>query len=88
ITQDPNNEAIIKPFLRGRDIKRYHVPHAPKYVLYIPWTFEIEKYPSILAHLKQFEALLSDRPEVKKGVHPWFALSRYASEYIGEFEKT
>ena len=88
IAKDPNSESIIKPFLRGRDIKRYHVPHAPKYVLYIPWGFEIEKYPSILAHLKQFEALLSERPEVKKGVHPWFALSRYASEYIGEFEKT
>jgi len=40
IAQDPNSADVIKPFLAGRDIKRYETPHAEKYLISLPngWT--------------------------------------------------
>ncbi|RUM57532.1 MAG: hypothetical protein DSY60_04455, partial [Persephonella sp.] len=36
-------EAIIKPVLRGRDIKRYYYKWAGLYLIYIPWHFPLHK---------------------------------------------
>jgi adenine-specific DNA-methyltransferase len=80
-------EKIIKKVLKGRDIKRYSYEWADLWLIYIPWEFEIEKFPTIEKHLKSFENKLSNRPEVKENRYPWFVLSRYASDYVKEFEK-
>ena len=56
-------------------------------MLYIPWGFPIDDFPSLKRHLIKFEDGLKKRPEVKSGRVDWFALSRYASDYIHEFEK-
>jgi len=87
IAQDPNSADVIKPFLSGREIKRYDTPQAQRYLIYIPWGFELKKYPAISAHLEKFKEKLSARPEVKQGRFEWFAMSRYGSEYVQEFEK-
>ena len=39
IAQDPKSEEIIRPILRGRDIKRYGYEFADLYLLFIPWHF-------------------------------------------------
>ena len=54
---------------------------------YIGWEVSIKKDPAIYAHLKEFEDQLKARPEVKQGRLPWYALSRYASDYWQEFEQ-
>jgi hypothetical protein len=36
-------EAIIKPIIRGRDIKRYHYEWAGLWVIFIPWHFPLHK---------------------------------------------
>ncbi|HDP76213.1 MAG TPA: hypothetical protein ENN49_10200 [Bacteroidales bacterium] len=36
-------EAIIKPILRGRDIKRYHYQWAGLWVIFIPWHFPLHE---------------------------------------------
>lgn len=87
IKEDPACEPVIRPYLRGQDIGRWQVNWADLYLLYIPWEFPIEKYPAIYAHLKKSEKQLSARPDVRAGRFPWYALSRYASEYYVEFEK-
>ena len=40
IAEDPRSEELIKPFLAGRDIKRYEQPRSDKYLILIPrgWT--------------------------------------------------
>jgi hypothetical protein len=44
IQEDPKSAEIIKPFLVGKDIKRYHVfPSTKKYLLYIPWHFPLNQ---------------------------------------------
>ena len=41
IAQDPKNAEIIRPILRGRDIKRYGYEFADLYLLFIPWHFPL-----------------------------------------------
>jgi hypothetical protein len=47
ITQDPKSNNIIKPFLAGRDIKRYQQPKVRNYILFIPWHFPLHEDISI-----------------------------------------
>ena len=87
IQSDPKNKEIIKPILRGRDIKKWTINYQELYLLYIPWNFPINDYPVIKDYLLRFKPSLERRPEVKSGRVNWYALSRYASDYYGEFEK-
>ncbi len=47
ITQDPKSTEVIKPLLRGRDIKRYHAQWANLYLLFIPWHFPLHEDSTI-----------------------------------------
>ena len=37
IAEDPRSEELIKPFLRGRDMKRWRFDFADQYLLLIPY---------------------------------------------------
>ena len=87
IAEHPSSSGVLKPFLRGRDVKRWQIEDTGLYLCYVGWGLPIEEYPAIYAHLKGFEEKLKARPEVEQGRVPWYALSRYASDYWHEFEK-
>ena len=88
-------EAIIKPILRGRDIKRYYYEWAGLWVIVIPagWTnenknkenaenFISNQFPALMNHLKQFETKAKKRDD--QGDY-WWELR--ACAYYPEFEK-
>jgi type II restriction/modification system DNA methylase subunit YeeA len=88
-------EAIIKPILRGRDIKRYYYEWAGLWVIIIPagWTnenrgkrkaeeFIKEQFPSLMSYLKVFESKAKKRDD--QGDY-WWELR--ACAYYPEFEK-
>ena len=53
IKQDPKSAEIIKPLLRGRDIKRYHAQQSGFYILATGYDLDIpKKYPAIYNHLE------------------------------------
>ena len=87
IKNDSKSAEFIKPYLVGKDIRRYNVNNRNVFVIYVPWNFEINKYKSIKEHLEKFKSDLASRPEVKQGRFPWYAMSRYASDYYHVFEK-
>ena len=87
IAEHSSSTKVLKPFLRGRDVKRWQIEDTGLYLCYVGWGLPIEEYPAIYAHLKGFEERLKARPEVEQGRVPWYALSRYASDYWQEFEK-
>lgn len=87
IKEDPRSAELIKPWLRGRDIKKWRAEWARQYVLYIPWECPLDKYRAVKNHLLQFKVELSRRPEVEEDRYPWYALGRYAAEYHAEFER-
>ncbi len=85
IAEDPRSAELIKPWLRGRDIKRWKTHWAGLYVIHVPWSVDISKYPSVEQHLFWFKDGLSHRPEVKQGIYPWFAMARWGAEFHEQF---
>jgi Eco57I restriction-modification methylase/TaqI-like C-terminal specificity domain len=47
IAQDTKNAQIIKPILRGQDIKRYKTNFADLWIIFIPWHFPLHKDQTI-----------------------------------------
>lgn len=47
IAEDPKSAEIIKPVLRGRDIKRYKAEFADKWLIFIPWHFPLHEDSNI-----------------------------------------
>ncbi len=96
IAEDPKSEELIKPFLAGRDIKRYQQPVNDKYLILIPrgWTREKSSnakdalgwlkgnYPAMANHLLPFAQAAGKRYD--KGEY-WWELR--ACDYYNEFEK-
>ena len=56
IKQDPTSEEIIRPILRGRDIKRYSYEFANLYLIatFPSLNIDIEQYPAVKNHLLSF----------------------------------
>ncbi len=87
IHEDPKSGQHIKPYFRGRDIKRWNVNYPDLYVIHVPWTFPINEHPAIKAHLQRFKTQLSKRPDVQEGHAPWYAMSRYGADYHHYFNQ-
>jgi type I restriction-modification system DNA methylase subunit len=47
IASDPSSAEIIKPILRGCDIKRYKTEYEDLWLIFIPWHFPLHKDPMI-----------------------------------------
>ena len=47
ITADPKSAELIRPILRGKDIKRYTYNFANLWLIYIPWHFPLHNDPNI-----------------------------------------
>ncbi|WP_425251163.1 class I SAM-dependent DNA methyltransferase [Helicobacter pylori] len=96
-------ERLIKPILRGKDIKRYSYEWADLWVIFIPWHFpntdnpknmeENEQdfsihYPIIYAHLLSHKDELLKRNKDETGKrYEWYCLQRWAASYLQDFEK-
>jgi hypothetical protein len=52
---------IIKPFLNGRDVRRYQIGYKQLYLIYTYHGIGIDKYPAVEQHLKPFKAQLQSR---------------------------
>ena len=88
IARDPRSDEIIKPFLRGRDIKRWRVQWAGLYLIFTRRGINIDQYPAIKEHLSLFKERLT--PGVQGGRKPgnykWYEIQD-AVDYYEEFEK-
>ncbi len=96
INSDKKNQQIVKPFVIGRDVKRYKTVDAKQYLILFPkgWTrkasadsknpfqWMTNNYPNIFLHLKKFIKDAEKRGD--KGDY-WWELR--ACENYGEFEK-
>ncbi|GHP32561.1 type IIG restriction enzyme/methyltransferase [Helicobacter pylori] len=96
-------EVLIKPILRGKDIKRYSYEWADLWVIFIPWHFpntnnpknmeENEQdfsihYPIIYSHLLSHKDKLLKRNKDETGKrYEWYCLQRWAANYYQDFEK-
>lgn len=67
IRQDPKSAELIKPWLRGKDVKRWQPEWAGLYVIFTRRGTDIDCYPAIKAHLEQFKEPVGSR----KGLIPF-----------------
>ncbi|MCX8489870.1 MAG: Eco57I restriction-modification methylase domain-containing protein, partial [Cyclobacteriaceae bacterium] len=95
IREDKNCAEVIKPFLAGRDIKRYQLPQSDKFLIFTRRGIDIEKYPSVKKHLSQFKKSLAPKPKDfkgkewigrKEGSYKWYEIQD-SIDYYEEFEK-
>jgi hypothetical protein len=97
IAEDPKSAEVIKPFLRGRDVKRWKVEFEGQYLIKIessenvphPWSGkpDAEKvfarcYPAIHAHFQNYRQAMIDRYD--QGKYFW---ELRACAYWQEFEQ-
>jgi len=95
IAEDPKSAELIKPFLAGRDIKRYQQPMSDKYLIFTRHGIRIDDYPAIKKYLSQFKQRLEPRPKDwkgtawngrKPGAYLWYEIQD-TIDYHEEFEK-
>ena len=95
IKEDKSSAEIIKPFLAGRDIKRYQTPVSDKYLIFTRRGININNYPAIKNYLVQFKKQLtpkskeskSEKEGRKPGPYKWYEIQD-AVDYFNEFEKS
>lgn len=81
--EDPKSIEILKPILRGRDIKRYSYDWAGLWLIASGFDVDVpQKYPAIYRHLLRFEEKAKKRGDKGKD---WWNLR--ACAYYTEFEK-
>jgi type I restriction-modification system DNA methylase subunit len=95
IAEDSRSVEMIKPFLFGRDIKRYQQPQSEQYLIFTRRGIEIDHYPAVKRYLRQFKNRLMPRPAEwkgekwpgrKPGPYQWYEIQDTVA-YYEEFEK-
>lgn len=95
INEDQKSGEIIKPFLIGKDIKRYQPLYSNKYLIFTRRGINIKEYPAIENYLKQYKSKLMPKPENwigepwegrKPGPYKWYEIQDSIDYYL-EFEK-
>ncbi|MEA2107297.1 MAG: TaqI-like C-terminal specificity domain-containing protein [Bacteroidota bacterium] len=87
IEQDKNSIDLIKPILKGSDIKRYSIKDPSNWIVFTRRGTDIEKYPAIKEYLSKFKEKLTPGVGRKAGNYKWFEIQDNTAFYK-EFEKT
>jgi type I restriction-modification system DNA methylase subunit len=97
IKDDPRSEEIIKPFIKGRDLKRWDINRRDIWLIFTRQGLNIEDYPAIKRYLEGFREKLEPKPKGwlaskgdwkgrKGGSYKWFEIQDNVA-YWQEFEK-
>jgi hypothetical protein len=95
VEKDVKSAQIIKPYLRGRDLKRWQLNDEKRWLIFTRRGIDIEKYPAIKKHLSKFKEQLMPTGEKdpktgksltrKLGSYEWFEIQDNIA-YWEEFE--
>lgn len=88
IAEHPSSAEVLKPFLRGRDVKRWRVEPNDLWLIFTRRGIDIKKYPAIHDHLSKFKKSLT--PGIpggrKPGSYQWYEIQDNIA-YWQEFEQ-
>jgi len=82
IEENPASEDLIRPFLMGKDIKRWSISEDNLWVILAKDNGNTSDYPAVMEHLKGYEDKLKNRSD--QG-HNWWELR--PCTYYDEFDK-
>jgi hypothetical protein len=83
LERNPEAEAIIKPFLQGREIRRYRITPSGDSLIYTPHGIDMHPYPAVIQHLKPFKERLQNRATKQE----WYELQQPQFAYVDFLEK-
>lgn len=83
LTHNPAAEEIIKPFLNGREVRRYGIEAKGSFLIYTHHGVEISKYPAVKKHLQPFKAKLERRATRQL----WYELQQPQQRFAEYFEE-
>jgi type I restriction-modification system DNA methylase subunit len=88
IAEHPLSAEVLKPYLRGRDVKRWRVEPQDLWLIFTRRGIDLKRYPAILNHLKQYKKqLMPGAPGGRKpGSYEWYEIQDNIA-YWQEFEK-
>ncbi len=96
VKDDPACAAIIKPVLRGEDLRPWYQENEGHWLIFARRGIEINDYPTIRAHLEQFREQLEPYPAEwdsknswigrKPGTYKWYEIQDTV-EYYEAFER-
>lgn len=84
VMQDPKSTELLKPYIRGEDLRRWYHDNPNLYLIFTRRGTQIDHYPAIKAYLEQFRERLEPRPKDwdssvawpgrKPGNYEWFEI--------------
>jgi len=86
IAEHPSSAEVIKPLLRGRDVKRWSLDYQDLWLIFTRRGTDIKKYPAIEKHLGQYKQQLTPSVGRKAGNYKWHDIQDNVA-YWEEFEK-
>lgn len=76
IAAHPSSADVLKPFLQGPDIRRWHVEPQDQWLIFTYRDIEINAYPAILKYLEKYKEFLSKRGNEQE----WYELQASLDE--------
>jgi len=88
IAEHKSSAEVLKPFLRGRDVKRWRVKSQDLWLIFTRRGIDIKKYPAIHEYLKKYkQQLIPGVPGGRKpGSYEWYEIQDNIA-YWKEFEQ-
>jgi hypothetical protein len=96
IAEDKQSKKLIKPFVIGDDIRKYHIKaYADRFLIFVRHGTDIKQYPAIERHLRRFKKQLQPRPldwegkdwpGRKPGPYKWYEIQDNVA-YYDKFEQ-
>ncbi len=88
VAEHPSSAELLKPFLRGRDVKRWLIEPPDLWLIFTRHGVDITKYPAINKYLNKYKKQLTPGTEDgrKPGSYEWYEIQDNIA-YWKEFEK-
>ena len=89
IAEHPSSAEVLKPFLRGKDVKRWNVEKPDLWLIFTRRGIEINDYPAIHNYLFQYKQRLTPgiKGGRKAGSYKWYEIQDNIA-YFQEFESS
>ena len=87
VAEDAKSDELIKPVLRGRDLKKWKVETTRHYLIFTRHGIDIEQYPAIKQYLSQYKTDLQPKKNRKQkrgramGSYKWYEIQAKTAYY-------
>lgn len=77
VAEDAKSAEVLKPYINGKDIRRYKIDYRGLYIIYFHRGMDAKKYPAVINYLKKFRSELETRATKQE----WYELQQAQFNY-------